>query len=352
VAADLVAAINGDPDLPVTAAVDGATPEQVDLTAKNAGEVGNEIIATTVVYGDERLPPGLTVTPARLQLTGGTGNPDIDPIVRGVEEERWWTEMACPWVDTYTLQTLTAWLDERWHAMTARGCMAYAAVQGTQGEMATIGETPGSQWLSLVPASKAPHPGWLYAAGVGGVCAFQTKQHPAQPLQSLTVPGLIAPRPADRLNPQARNMLLYSGISELRFDGDDDVVIARMITTYRESPFGVPDDSWLDVETAATLRACRFDLTASTELRFPRYMWADDGHPVQPGQAIIRPRDLAAHTAGRQRLWEAAGWIQRADETIPQIQVEYRDKNTAGVYCPVDVMGQLRKVGFIIAFAA
>lgn len=86
VATAIVAAITADTDLPVTAAVDGVTPEEVDVTAKTTGTYGNEIIMRLNVFDDQELPAGITAVTV-VDLSGGTGTPTIADALNGLGTE-------------------------------------------------------------------------------------------------------------------------------------------------------------------------------------------------------------------------------------------------------------------------
>ena len=58
VATAVAAAINADTLLPVTAAVNGSEPKQVDITARHKGENGNGIDIRVNYYAGEMTPPG------------------------------------------------------------------------------------------------------------------------------------------------------------------------------------------------------------------------------------------------------------------------------------------------------
>ena len=76
---------------------------------------------------------------------------------------------------------------------------------------------------------------------------------PARPRQTLALPGVLPPAPAERFTREERNLLLFDGISTLYADAGDVVRIERLITSYQESPTGEADISYLDIETVRTL---------------------------------------------------------------------------------------------------
>lgn len=69
------AAINADPDLPVTSAVDGVITEQIDITAKSQALYGNDIDLSVNLGFGQSLPGG--VAAVIVQMAAGSGTPDI-----------------------------------------------------------------------------------------------------------------------------------------------------------------------------------------------------------------------------------------------------------------------------------
>lgn len=81
----VVAAINADLDLPVTAAVNGGVPEQVDLTAKSGGPGGNAISIEANLGFQQELPIGITIG-GMTPMASGAEYPDIDAVLTELGE--------------------------------------------------------------------------------------------------------------------------------------------------------------------------------------------------------------------------------------------------------------------------
>ena len=71
----VAAAINADPDLPVTATVDGVITDQVDILAKSKAAYGDDIDLSVNLGFGQSLPGG--VAAVIVQMSGGSGIPDI-----------------------------------------------------------------------------------------------------------------------------------------------------------------------------------------------------------------------------------------------------------------------------------
>lgn len=155
IASAVAAAIAADADLPVTAAVDGENASKVNVTCRHKGEVGNAIDLRHSYYSGEVLPAGLTVTVTA--LSGGTGNPDIQPALDALGDE-WFTDIACAYADAANLAALTGWLHALFGPLDMRDGNAYVAAAGTHGTLTTLGHGLNSPHLSLVGAKRSPSP--------------------------------------------------------------------------------------------------------------------------------------------------------------------------------------------------
>lgn len=81
IATAVVAAVNADLDLPVTAVI-GTPTSQVDFTSKSIGPWGDDIALTFNEGFGEEFPTG--VTAVVVAMTGGAGTPDIDDALDGL----------------------------------------------------------------------------------------------------------------------------------------------------------------------------------------------------------------------------------------------------------------------------
>jgi len=113
IATKVIDAINADVDLPVSAVVNGVTPEQVDLTAKSFGPWGNEISIFDNLESDDVTPAnlGLVIT----DMASGAGIPDIQDALDGMgvgddKNSNFWTGLTHGYgEDTTTLDSIANW---------------------------------------------------------------------------------------------------------------------------------------------------------------------------------------------------------------------------------------------------
>jgi phage tail sheath gpL-like len=348
-ASALAAAIAADPRLPVTALVNGPNPAKVDLTARNKGTLGNAIDLRTAYYSDEALPAGVVV--ALTGMAGGAGDPDVQAALDAIGDE-WFTDIVVSYNDTANIVALEAALAERFGPLKMIDAHAYIGVAGTHAALVTKGTGRNSPHVSMIGAKGSPTPPWEWAAVLGGQCAFYGKQDPARPFQTLELTGLMAPVIADRFTFQERDILLRSGISTFTVDEGGLVRIERVITTYRENPFGAPDISYLDLNTLKTLTYLRFDLRAFIALRYPRYKLADDGTIFSRGQAVVTPKVIRASIVARFRAWEEAGLVENIEQFKKDLIVERDslDPNRVNALVPPDIVNQLVVFAGLVQF--
>ncbi len=341
VATNVAAAINAATDLPVTAAVNGETAEQVDITARNKGVTGNDIDLRVNHYPDEKLPAGLTV--AFTAMASGSANPDIADAIT-ILGDQWFTDWVVPYTDSANLVALEAELATRFGPMVMQDASAYTAARGAHAALTTLGNARNSPHLSIIGADNSPTAPWAWAAALGGVAAYYTKIDPARPLQTLPLKGIIAPKVEDQFTLQERNLLLYDAISTFTVNDGGMVQIERLITTYETNAQSVDDASYLDVNTLKTLAYLRFSTRARILQKFPRHKLANDGTRYGAGQAVVTPKIIRAELIALMRQWEDAGLAENIDQFKADLIVERSstDVNRVDALIPPDIINQFR----------
>lgn len=341
-ATDLAAAINAAADLPVTAAVDGVEDTKVNLTAKNAGEAGNDIDLRLNYYQGESVPGGIAV--AITDMTGGTANPDIAEALAVLGDEQYGT-LIMPYTDAANMAALEAELAERWGPL--RGAIdgiGYCAFRGDHSETGTFGSGRNSHLVSCMGTGDSPTPPHIWAAVYGAIAAASLSIDPARPLQTLTLPGILPPAVEGRWTFEERNLLLFDGIATFTVNSGGLVQIEREITMYQENSFGSPDPSYLDLTTPATLSYLRYSVRGRITQKFPRHKLADDGTRFGAGQAIVTPGVIRAELLALFREWEEAGLVENFEQFKDELLVERNanDRNRIDVLSPPDLVNQFR----------
>ena len=344
IAASLAAAINADTALPVTAV---AAAEVITLTARHKGTIGNEVdLRANYALGDV-YPAGvvLTITP----MSNGAGNPALTDALAALGDMHY-ASIILPFADSTTLDAVEADLEQRWGPMQQREAIAFAGVPGTFSGMAALGDTRNSQLLSLIGSGKSPTPAYLWAAVTAAIDAGEPD--PARPRQTLLMPGLQPPAVQDQLTQAERNLLLYSGVSTWVVDAGGDVRIERLITTYRESANGTPDESYLDIETVRTVAYMRAAWRARVALVFPRHKLADDGTDFGPGQVVATPKLIKVELLHVARQLEQAGILENFEQFKAELIVERdpNDRNRVNAVLPADTINQFRVFAAAVQF--
>ena len=252
------AAINANTDLPVTAAVNGVTAEQVDITAKTEGAYGNEIAITLNENFGEALPTGMTAV--IVDMSGGSGTPTIADALDGLgtgddANEQFFTDLVHGYLqDTTTLDAISAYVGEGnvftalyaktvsrpFRALTgdtATGSAGLTAIKAV-GDARKLDRANG---VICVPGSPN-HPSEIAALAIG-IMAKTNNDRAAESYIGKVLPGVIpGARGSDRWTSEYdnRDSAVKSGVSPTVVD-NGAVVMQNVLSFYH--PDSVPDDS-------------------------------------------------------------------------------------------------------------
>lgn len=297
IAAAIVAAINADLDLPVTAA---NTDEVITITCRHKGTLGNDIAVRFNHRGalqGEPWPAGVSIAvPTGGRLTSGAGAPDMSAAIAGIADQAF-DHIILPVSDDTSLDAWEAELDDRWGPLRQLYGQIWTARHGTVSELATAGVARNSPWSSVF--GKSPDelaPAFKTAARYGAIAARALHNHPARPLQTLRLIGEEAASEAALPTWADKNSLLYKGISTSDRGPAAALQIDRAVTTYQKNASGVEDASYLDVTTPATLSYILRQLKAVIVAEFleRRAILVDDDRHVSAGLPIASPRIVKA----------------------------------------------------------
>ncbi len=339
-AAALAAAINADATLPLTAQAGGG---EVAVTCRWAGATGNAIDIRPGYYEEEAPPTGLAFTITA--MNGGTANPDIGPGLAAVASE-WYSDICVAFTDTDNIIQMEADGERRWSGMVMTDAHYYLGRHGSYGDLATFGNGRNSPNVSYIGGYNSPTAPWKWAAALAGICAYEAKQDPARPFQTLVLPRtkVLAPPKADRFDLDAREQLLKDGVSTWWVDDDGSVRLDNIITSYQRNAYGYEDASYLQVETVKTLAFLRYSMRARVAQRFPRHKLAGDSFVLRPGQFIVRPKDIRNELIALAGAWQDAGLVESIDQFKADLVVERDDQNPNRVntIVPPDLVNQFR----------
>lgn len=349
IAAAAVAAINADTECTIAAAVNGTNAFEVDLTAKNKGEHGNEYEVSHSYFLGEELPAGVTATIT--QLSGGVGNPDIATVWPAIGEVQYLL-MVSPFTDASNLSKVEAELDSRFGPIRQNDGYMILAKRGSHGSLVSFGLTRNSKYYSIV-GLKGPSSPWQKASAVAAQVSTSVQADDAvRPFHTLSLVGIYAPLLKDQFTIAERDILLKNGIATTNVDAGGTVRIEGLITTYRLNAFGSPDPSYLYLNVPMTLSYLRFSTKARITQKFGRHKLANDGTRYSPGQAVATPLVVKAEIINLFKQWEERAMVEGFDQFKKDLIVERNpnNPNRIDVLMPPDLVNQLVIAGVKIQF--
>jgi phage tail sheath gpL-like len=335
--------------MPVSASL---SAESVDMVCKWAGETGNSIDLRVDVYGEE-LPAGLGMT--IVPFSGGTGNPEIAPALAALGDE-WWNAFAVPYTDLYNRALLEEELQARFGPLKQMEGIAYIAFKGTIGQTQAYGNGGNNHLISCMGTGNSPTPPWEWSACNALVSTFSISNHPARPLQTLELSGVLPPARQDRWRAEDRNPLLYDGISTFTVSRDDKVAIEKQITMYQTNSYGLPDPSYLDVTTPATLGYFRYAVRTRFTQRFPRALLMDDSSRLDAaaleGAAVVTPKIARAEMCALAEELHEKLIIENIEDFKKSLIVErHKDnRNRLNMLARPDIVNQFNVLGVLAQF--
>lgn len=344
----LVVEIAADEDRLINVVKNGANADLMDITARNAGVVGNDLDIRENFFDDEELPEG--ITSAIVVMSGGTANPDITAIITAMGETQY-NIIVMPYSDTANLLLMQTELQDRWAPIRQNDGHLFIARKEAFAAFDTFLDGRNNEQESVMNIA-GPTPTFQWASNMGAVVAQEGQRDPARPFQTLALDQVLAPRDDELLSFGERDLTLKAGGSTFFVDGSRIVRIERLRTTRIENEFGALDEALADLNPKLTLSFIRFDYRTMLTLKFPRHKLADDGTRFGPGQAIVTPKILKTEAVNRFRLWEEQGLVEGGDQFKRDLIIERSktDVNRADHLLPPDLINQLRVNGVQIGF--
>lgn len=343
--------INGNSTLCVKASAKAAGA--LYLLAIGSGEAGNGFDVRTNYYDGQANPTGVTCVLSG--MAGGANNPTVTDAW-AVAAATQFQHVIHPYTDAANLGLVETELANRFGPMVDMPGAAYTAARGTQASLAALGLTRNSPYQVIMGAYDSPSNPEDWAAALGAQCAYALNIDPARPVHYLTLQGILPPSLAggNRFTQAQRNILLYDGIATYIVDSGGNVMTERCITTYRTNAAGLPDPSYLDIETIFTLIEIRYQYKARMANRFivPRFKLADDGNTFPAGSKVATPSIVKQEAIALFTLLRDNGLIENLDDFITNIVVERNaaDVNRIDVLLPPNLVNQFRILAGQVAF--
>lgn len=243
VKAALVAAINADKNLPVTAAVDGGTTDLV-LTAKTKGWVGSLIkvqgscSATGIDMAVAKNTPLVTVSTK-------PDAADMDALLAKVAAAGH-KVLVVPYATADAIASVKTHLDFVSSGVEKRGARAvfFASSRGdiAAGKVLTAGN---NHWRTMIGYSRANR-AWEPELAAAAAAVVAAQQDPGLPVNDLPLTGQDIPDLEDRLLRSEEEDMLRHGLTPFKVGPGNVLQFVRAITTYTTTENGVADDSLLD----------------------------------------------------------------------------------------------------------
>lgn len=347
----LVATVNGQTDLPVTAAASSGT---VTFTAKNAGALGNDIVISLNLLGlagGEATPAGIGATITA--MASGATNPSLTTALTNLGEQDF-EFYGVPYTDSASLNAMQSFFSDAtgrwsWQKM-LYGC-GFSAYRATVGNLATFGAGRNDNHMCVMGIpTDTPDPVWDWTADIVAAVANRVRTDPGQSFWT-TALSVRPPSVATRFIATDRNTLLYDGISTFTVDAAGQVRIEKLITLYQVNAFNQPDDAWLSANRQFQL-ARVFRLIRQFQFNsFAGKKAVSDDTPVPPGSSFINAATVRAAVIGYYRSLQAAGLVQNADYFAQACRIEY-SRGVFSEYLPIDVPNQAEQFPILAAFTS
>lgn len=323
---NIVATVNAKAELMATAAAGNAG--QVVLTAKNAGETGNDLtLNTSFIAAVAPSAPSITAS----DFAGGTANPSIAPFITALGDE-WFNWIACPYTDTDNLRLLVPELEDRWGPMVQKPARAFIAYKGTHAAASTFGNSQNSHLMVCMPTNEVSQPAFLWAAATCAASAGQLANNPARHLKGVPLKGLLPPSPTRRWKDSERNVHLWDGLSTYTVTQSGEVLLERVITMYQTNESGLPDDSYLDITLLETQDRVRWEQRKHLGQVFARFGLAEDASGVAPGVSVTDPKRIKGELGALyQTLFIPNGWCEDYEGYMASLIVEIPADNPTRV---------------------
>ena len=131
-----------------------------------------------------------------------------------------------------------------------------------------------------------------------------------------------------------------------------DVLIERVITTYRISDAGASDTSYLSLEPKLIWSRLRYEWRNHVLRKYPNAKLASDGTNFGAGQVVVTPNVLKAEILSVYRAWEELGLVEDFEGFKSTLIVERNLSNVDRLDMSMspNAINQFRILGVKLAF--
>ncbi|MFW6312263.1 MAG: hypothetical protein ACOC2N_00060 [Spirochaetota bacterium] len=326
----IVAAINANPNLPVTAAENGTTPTQVDITAKWAGDTSNDIsIDIDLLVGDDlNEPSGPTI--AITEMSGGATDPDPQTAFDNFGDT-FYTWVVYPYQGASQLTVLETEGANRIDPAVKRPFAGVIGYTDTMSNYLTFLDSHNSPWLTTMPVEGSPNMQLEIAAATVAECARSAQADPARPFKNLRLRGILPGSGAEWTLAQKETVEAAGG-SAFRIGANGSVLIHDLLTTYTENPLGAADDSWRYTVTVTNVQAKLYSLdNVFNSEPFTQAKVVDDA-AITAQPYAIRPKTVRAYVRRLvDELWIPQAWSRERDAIVDSISAQINTGNAGRI---------------------
>ena len=317
----IVAAINADPNLPVTAVVDS---DDVLITAKWVGLSGNGITLRANLRPADVLPTGVTLVIT--DMTGGTSDPLTATALAGLGDT-WYTFLSNPYGADATYDELEAAGVVRNAPDIRRQFLGVGAFAGTRAAFLTILDSRNSEWTSIQPVEGSPNLTGEIAAAATGVMARRAQINPGRPYRGLILVGIL-PGTSAKWTYTERDAVVKAGGSTFIVTPGDQIAIDDAVTTRTLTDLSAPTTLWRFAETVANLQAKIFSIEQVFNAEpFTSGVVVDDASITAQDYAI-RPKTVKTYAIRLiDELWVPRALTKNRDAVVAGIVVEINSGN-------------------------
>ena len=293
-------------------------------------------------------PAGVGVT--IVQPSGGLLNPTSLATALATLGTRSYDLFLHPYYDTGSLTTWLQFNAARWQPVGQLFGHAITASRQTYAQANALGLSQDDPHQTIMPISDSPSSPLVWAAEIGAQVEISLRQNPALPVRgsALTV---LPPSDAGRFITQQRQSLLGSGMSTFLVNDSGTVTLERLVTTYQVNAAGLPDNSYLAIETLLTLMICIQDLGIFLGSTFgPAFILVADGSKIPAGIPATTAQLIGAACASRYRVQAANLWVQNPDQFADQLTATNAGNGIVTLRLPYQLANQLIAIAVDVQF--
>lgn len=319
------AAINAKLDLPVTAA---NTTGTVAVTARFAGEAGNQISMDINRAASDETPTGLTLT-VDANLSSGATNPTLTTAL-GNLGNTWFTEVVSPYIDDTSLSAIESAGATRMDPAVKRPFIAFAGYTDTQANLLTALGDRNSEFTAYIPVHGSPTTAFEIAASAAGWWARKQVANVGRPVYGDRIPGVRADGANDLTYSQRDTSVKAGGSYTL--NAGSSVLFGDVASTRTETDAGVATTSYRfvsDYMPGLQLKINDLEITYGSA-PFSQATVIDDNAPGGVPNAV-RPKTAKGYAIQLVDRWAGLGLTKNRDTVVDGIVSEINGTNAGRI---------------------